>query len=448
MPRLSHRHLLLYALPSLPYSLAYMPVVNFIPGFYTSDLGLPLAVVGLAIFGTRLFDIVTDPLIGVASDRSRFRFGRRKTFIAAGIPLLMLAVWMLFVPGDRGSGTYLFTWFFILYFAYTLIDIPYRAWGAELSKDYDDRSRVKAWRGAFEMAGTLAALTVAMILGALGYTGTAATMVALAVLFVVFQPLSFAVTLRSLPEPPPERSRAEVFTWTERVRVFTTNTAMIRLSIGFTALLMALVIAASLNLIFMTEVIGRPEAFAVALFIQNIIGIASIPLWLRIAERYGKHRAFAATVPVTILILGSFFFLGEGDVVPAVILIALEGLGLGAWFFLAPAMLADVVDLDESKTGEERTGLYFSVFGMINKAGVALGVLVGTSLPPLFGFEPADTVHSEAALLGFRAVFSFAGAPLALLAFLLFWNYPVTREVQRSLRASIDAKRLPTTDPA
>ncbi|MEQ8860424.1 MAG: MFS transporter [Pseudomonadales bacterium] len=442
--RIGTRELLLYAAPSLPYSLAYMPVVNFIPSFYSNDLGLSLAVVGLAIFGTRIFDIATDPMIGILSDRSRSRFGRRKSFIAAGIPLLMLAVWMLFVPSDAASGSYLFVWFFVLYFAYTLIDIPYRSWGAELSKDYDDRSRIKAWRGAFEMAGTLTALTVAMILTWLGYPGTAMTMLALAVLFVVFQPLSFALTLWTLPEPPPERTEAEVFTWKERIKVFTGNRAMIRLSFGFTALLMALVIAASLNLIFMTEVIGEPEAFATALFIQNIIGIASIPLWLRIAERYGKHRAFAGTVPVTILILGSFFFLGEGDVVPAVILIALEGLGLGAWFFLAPAMLADVVDVDESQTGEERTGLYFSVFGMINKAGVALGVLVGTSLPSLLGFEPSDAVHSEEALLGFRLVFSFAGAPLALLAFLMFWNYPVTREVQRSLRQSIDAKRLPT----
>jgi len=440
--RINTRHLLLYALPSLPYSLAYMPVVNFIPSFYSNDLGVSLAVVGFAIFGTRIFDIATDPMIGVLSDRSRSRFGRRKIFIAAGIPLLMLAVWMLFVPGESASGSYLLVWFFFLYFAYTLIDIPYRSWGAELSKDYDDRSRIKAWRGAFEMAGTLTALSAAIVLEALGYSGTAMTMFALAILFVIFQPISFALTLWSLPEPPAERSEADVFTWAERVKVFVGNRAMLRLSFGFTALLMALVIAASLNLIFMTEVIGEPEAFATALFIQNIIGIASIPVWLRLAERYGKHKAFAATVPVTIIILAGFFLLEEGDVIPAVILIALEGLGLGAWFFLAPAMLADVVDVDESQTGEERTGLYFSVFGMINKAGVALGVLVGTSLPPLFGFEPSNPVHSEEAMLGFRLVFSFAGAPLALIAFLLFWNYPVTREVQRSLRDSIDARRL------
>lgn len=440
--KVSNRDLLLYALPSLPYSLAYMPVVNFIPSFYSTELGISLAVVGFAIFGTRLFDIATDPMIGVLSDRSRSRFGRRKLFIALGVPLLMLSVWMLFVPGDAASGSYLFIWFFVLYFAYTLIDIPYRSWGAELSKDYDDRSRIKAWRGAFEMGGTLTALTVAMSLEFLGYSGTATTMLALAVLFVIFQPLSFGLTMWRLPETPPERSEAEVFTWKERLQVFFGNRAMIRLSIGFTALLMALVIAASLNLIFMTQVIGRPGAFATALFIQNIIGIASIPLWLRIAERYGKHRAFAVTVPVTIVILASFFFLEKGDVVAAVILIALEGLGLGAWFFLAPAMLADVVDVDESQTGEERTGLYFSVFGMINKAGVALGVLVGTSLPALFGFQPSDPVHSEEALLGFRLVFSFGGLPLALIALLMFWNYPVTRSVQQGLRERIDAKRL------
>jgi len=446
--RIGKRELLLYALPSLPYSLAYMPVVNFIPSFYSNDLGVSLAVVGFAIFATRLFDIVTDPMIGLLSDRSRGRFGRRKPFIAVGIPLLMVAVWMLFVPRGEASGTYLFIWFLILYFAYTLIDIPYRSWGAELSKDYDDRSRVKAWRGAFEMAGTLTALTIAMITESLGYTGTANTMLALAVIFVVFQPLSFAVTLKQLPESPPERSEAEVYSWRERVMVFARNMPMIQLSVGFTALMMSLVIAASLNLIFMTEVIGAPEKFPLALFIQNIIGIASVPLWLKLAERVGKHLAFAATVPLIIAICASFFFLGEGDVVPAVILIALEGVGLGAWFFLAPAMLADVVDLDEAQTGEERTGLYFSVFGMLNKAGVALGVLVGTSLPPLFGFEPSDPVHTEEALLGFRAVFAFAGAPLALLALLMFWKYPVTREVQRSLRASIDARRLPPEDGA
>lgn len=440
--RIGRKELLLYALPSLPYSLAYMPVVNFIPSFYSTDLGVSLAVVGFAIFATRMFDIVTDPLIGVMSDRSRSRFGRRKPFIAAGLPLLMLAVWMLFAPQrEAASGTYLFIWFFVLYFAYTLIDIPYRSWGAELSKDYDDRSRIKAWRGAFEMAGTLAALTIAMVAGALGYAGTANTMLALAVIFLVFQPVSFGLTLLRLREPPPERIENIQVSWRDRALVFARNRPMLRLSVGFTALMMSLVIAASLNLIFMSEVIGRPDAFPLALFIQNIIGIAAVPFWLKVSERYGKHRAFAATVPLIIAVCAGFFFLEEGDVVAAVILIALEGVGLGAWFFLAPAMLADVVDLDEASTGEERTGLYFSVFGMINKAGVALGVLVGTSLPPLFGFEPSDPVHTEEALLGFRLVFSFAGAPLALLAFLLFWNYPVTRDVQRALRAEIDGRR-------
>ncbi|MFM8354886.1 MAG: MFS transporter, partial [Gammaproteobacteria bacterium] len=298
-----------------------------------------------------------------------------------------------------------------------------------------------------EMCGTLTALAIALGAGAAGYSGTANTMLALALVFIVFQPVTFALTLMRLREPPPEQLQIDEVPWRDKIKVFAKNGPMIRLSVGFTALMMSLVIAASLNLIFMSEVIGHPEAFALALFLQNVIGIAAVPFWLKLSERVGKHRAFAATVPLIIAVCASFFLLGEGDVTWAVILIALEGVGLGAWFFLAPAMLADVVDLDKSQTGEERTGLYFSVFSMINKGGIALGVLVGTSLPPLFGFEPSDPVHSEEALLGFRAVFSFAGAPLALLAFLVFWNYPVTRDVQRALRAEIDGKRDRAVNP-
>ena len=402
---------------------------------------MPLAVVGFALFATRIFDIITDPIVGIMSDRSRSRFGRRKSYIAIGIAPLMLAVWMLFVPVEPVDGTYIFIWFFVLYLAYTFIDIPYRSWGAELSPDYDDRSRVNAWRGAFEMGGTVTAVLIAMLLAALGYSTTAQTMLVLAVIYVVVQPISFYFTLRRLPDPLPDAAEVALVDWSSGIKAFARNTAMVRLATGFTALMMSLVIAASLNLIFMTEVIGRPEAFPLALFFQNVIGVAAIPLWLRVAARFGKHRAFAATVPLLIAIFACFFLLGEGDVVAAVILIALEGVGLGAWFFLAPAMLADVVDVDRVNTGDERTGLYFSVFSMVNKAGVALGVLIGTALPPLFGFEPSDAIHSDAAMLGFRAVFSFAGAPLALISMLLFWNFPIDRAKQRSLRQEIDAAR-------
>ena len=85
--------LVTYALPSLVSSVAALPLALFIPAFYADDLGVSLAAVGIAIAASRLLDVVTDPLIGVASDRLGARFGRRKPWMVAGTPLFALAIW-------------------------------------------------------------------------------------------------------------------------------------------------------------------------------------------------------------------------------------------------------------------------------------------------------------------------------------------------------------------
>ena len=152
----------LYGLVNLPTSIVGLPIALYIPAFYSQSLGLSLAAVGTLIALSRISDVVTDPLIGVASDRLRSRFGRRKPWMVIGMPLKILSLWMLFVPdsdfavrlwqtmgGENVTNLYLFVWISFLYLGFTIVDLPYRAWGAELSPDYDERSRVTGWREAF-----------------------------------------------------------------------------------------------------------------------------------------------------------------------------------------------------------------------------------------------------------------------------------------------------------
>ena len=164
--RLSARQLVLYSLPALASAVAALPIVLFIPAYYADDLGVPLATVGIAIAASRLFDVVTDPLIGGLSDRVHTRFGRRKPWILVGAPLFVVALWNLFVPGDGAGPTHLFVWSALLYLASTMIDLAHRAWGAELSTDYDERSRVTSVREG------LATLGQVVLLGALLWAGT------------------------------------------------------------------------------------------------------------------------------------------------------------------------------------------------------------------------------------------------------------------------------------
>ncbi|MEL6744557.1 MAG: MFS transporter, partial [Pseudomonadota bacterium] len=106
-PNLSRRQLLAYALPALPLAAMTLPLYTFIPTFYAESLGLPLAAIGATLFLVRAFDAVNDPVAGWLSDRWRPSFGRRRSWFALSLPVLMLGVWMLFWPPVDADITYL-----------------------------------------------------------------------------------------------------------------------------------------------------------------------------------------------------------------------------------------------------------------------------------------------------------------------------------------------------
>ncbi len=122
---------------------------------YSGALGVSLGAVGTMLMLARISDVITDPLIGEASDRLRTRLGRRKPWLLVGTPIMMLGIWMLFVP-EEGVGTlYLLAWLTIMMLGSTLISLPYGAWGAELSPDYHERSRITASREFYVLGGLL-----------------------------------------------------------------------------------------------------------------------------------------------------------------------------------------------------------------------------------------------------------------------------------------------------
>ena len=128
MPKLSKATLFSYSLADLPVAMSMFPVIVFIPRFYSADLGVPLAWVGTILIAQRLFDVVTDPLMGIVSDRTRSRFGRRRPWVAASAPILMLAVYQLFMPPEGAGGWHLLIWGMVLSIGTTMIIIPYYAY--------------------------------------------------------------------------------------------------------------------------------------------------------------------------------------------------------------------------------------------------------------------------------------------------------------------------------
>ena len=156
----SYWRLAAFASPVTPVTVAFIPLVLLLPGFYAQDLGFDVASVGVALIVARLVDAVSDPTIGFLSDRTTSRFGRRRPWILVGTPLLMLAVWNLFVPPEGISALGLQIGIILVYLSWTMVFIPHQAWGAELNNQYRVRTRIIVFLALFNTLGVFLCLLI------------------------------------------------------------------------------------------------------------------------------------------------------------------------------------------------------------------------------------------------------------------------------------------------
>jgi Na+/melibiose symporter-like transporter len=201
------------------------------------------------------------------------------------------------------------------------------------------------------------------------------------------------------------------------------------------------VIGASLHLIVMEKVFNAKHLFPLILAGENIAGLASLPFWLWLSKRIGKHRALAAgTLGMAVLSFPiPLIDASRPDLYAACIIV--RGFAGGALGILVAAMIADVVDLDTLRTGRARNGLYFALVGTLSKFGLAFGALIGTSIPALAGFS-MTAPNSEAAIFTLMATYAWLPMLIMGLATPFFWFYPLTEAVQRDLRAEIARRRV------
>ncbi len=470
-PALKRSTIFLHGSLALPLAIYGYPLAIWLPAHYAGHLGLSLSVIGLIIMVARFTDVITDPLMGEISDRGRTRFGRRKPYIALGAPLLMLSTWFLFVPPEGAGLVYFLIWLTAFFASATMIQIPFRAWGAELSSDYHARSQVTAAREFYYLGGLLLAAAVPMVVeiladgGAVGqifasmwrdisgaFTGeimqrtptsraalTGPVMMGLAVTIVAIVPLLAGIVILTVSEPPPAaRERVPMI---EGFRHLWRNGPMRRILI-----IAFLVIAGessrnAVSLFFIRDIIGIPTIGA-AYFLYFIAGIAAIPFWLWMGRRIGKHRAFLVTLGFVSAVSAANLLLGRGDYLPFFCLFILKGFAFGGLQFLPLAMLADVVDIDSARSGGRRAGTYFAVLGLSEKLAVAIFTGVSLNIVGLLGYHASAGVEgsTEIGVLSLRLVYCLGPIVLYGLAAPLIWSYPLTPERHARLSQGIERR--------
>jgi len=430
----------LYGLPHLTHSMVLLPLVLFIPSYYADDLALPLASVGMAIAISRLIDVITDPVMGILSDRWHTRWGRRKPWLALGTPLLIASTWMVFVPGGKVSVTYLFIWTTILFTSFDIFDLPYKAWGAELSTSYKERSRVAAWREACGASGHIIFLMILMVMGFLGHQSNREQLLVIALIVCLCLPVFVALAIARVPERPPETLLGESYRGWTGLKLVLQNQAFVKTLIALVLFGTGLMIQATLHKMVLKHVIGRPELFSTMILAETCISLLAMPVWIWLSDRIGKHRALTFAGAWVGLWGLALPFAGHGDIELYITLIIFRGSSLAGIIFLSNSIAADVIDHDTVASGQQRTGFYFSLWGMAIKLAIAFGVFLGTTLPAHFGFDPSVTGHSETTEFALMRIYGWLPCGIMLLAFPVLWRYPITEEKQRELRSQIESR--------
>ncbi|MGD2082762.1 MAG: MFS transporter [Chromatiales bacterium] len=433
----SRAQALIYGLPGAPLALMGLPLAVFLPTAYAEHTGLGLATIGVVILAARLWDMVSDPLAGMIGDRVRLPFGRRKAMILLGAPLLLVGGSFLFNPPADAGVPWLLGWSLVVYTGWTLVVLPYSAWGAELSDDYHERSLLTGAREGFVIIGTLGAL----MLSALAGEGepAAGTLALIGVALWVTLPPALALPLWRLPESRRFRKGPN---WRKGLRMMGGNRPFLRLIVAYLLNGTANALPATLFILFVTHVLESPQWIPALLALYFAAGVVGLPLWLRLAGRFGKHRSWAVSMIWACAVFIWVPLLGADDVWLFLIICLLSGLSLGVDMALPASIQADVVDLDRAMGGGERAGLFFGVWGMATKLALALAVGLAFPLLALAGFDPDAAAPDP--LWALSLLYGALPIPFKLAAVALVWRFPLDRSALQSIqrRPSDDTKKL------
>ena len=448
----------------------YIIGLFFIP-FLTKVEGLSTAQAGIVVLCAKLCDAVTDPLMGIITDRTRSRFGRHRPYLLLGLAPSAVSYFMLWTAmGFRDSAAsvkmlYFIGAYMLFSIAYTVVVVPHTAMLPVLAPQYDLRTQFNAMKTILDAVGTEGSFLIATLI--LSYTRRAGTSVLGSAIHAMGNTPEFDPTFRgrfllmgavlslffSLPllatffgtkEPDSRALPVPPF----RLRTFLTEYRSIWSSRAFRQYfalsffnVIALGFVSNSSYYFLSSVAQMVSLYTITNLISQAGEVMGFPLNYVLSIRRSKQTPAKIELPFIVLALLVSFFVKPGSPKALLILVYIfYNFGLAGVSSVTSNILPDVTDVDEMISGERREGKIATFSTLVRKIVSGLAAAVTGLILGAFGFDAGATAQTPTAVFGVR--FTYAVLPMLFIfcSILCAWRYRMTKDDHALIRRALEEK--------
>ncbi len=440
--RLGLPTILTFSAVTLPMSSLGIALAIFLPRYFASHLGVSLTAVGFAFFAVRLIDVPVDPVLGLMMDRTRTFLGRYRLWLLIGAPILMLAVYQLFMAPMGISRGYLIVWLLCMYLGTSIIGLSHTAWASTLAAAYHERSRLF---GVITMVSVVASVAVLGIptLAKHYHLGDPDGVQTMGWLTICLIPIGIGLVAWRIPEHVAvDVHTTQQFAFSDYLGLIR-KPAMIRLILAQVCLTLSPGWMSALYLFFFKDVLGFTIATASALLgVYVLAGVAGAPITTWVSSKIGKHRTLMLTTSAYSIGLCAVIVIPKDGNLLAAIPVMLWCGGMASGFnLLIQSMTADVGDEVRLEQGKQRMSLIYSLTSLAAKIAGAFAIILTYWVLAKVGYNAKDGAHNTAhAVLGLELAYVIGPIFFAMLGGACFIGWKLDAVRHGEIREQLDAR--------